>query len=232
MKAKDIMSTRVVSVSEETSVSDIAEFLTRFNISAVPVVDDENRILGMVSEGDLVRRAELGTDKRGHSWWLSLLVDRSHLAQDFVKTHGNLARDIMTREVISVDEDTPMENIAEILEKNQIKRVPVVRNQRLVGLVSRANIIQQLACGRKIKISVSKNDNTVRDDIQEILTSQPWASSRTTAVTVNDGNVELWGFIDSKAEREASRVALEALSGVKSLHDHRCVKIGMQIAAY
>lgn len=232
MNAKDIMSTRVVTADEETPIETIAEFLIKFHISAVPVIDDANRVIGMVSEGDLMRRSEIGTEKRQHSWWLDLLVERPDLAREFVKSHGTRAGDVMTRKIITVDEDTPIEEIAEILEKNQIKRVPVLRDGRLVGLVSRGNIIQQLACGRKIKIAVSKDDAVVRTEIEKLLAAQPWASSQTTAVTVTDGAVELWGFIGSTAERDASRVALESISGIKSVEDHRSIKTGMQISAH
>ena len=228
MKAKDIMSSRVVTVDSETPVGTIAEFLIKFHISAVPVIDDHNRVVGMVSEGDLMRRPEMGTDTRHHSWWLALLVERGDLAEEFVKSHGSKAGDIMTRDVITVDEEASIEEIAEILEKNQIKRVPVLRDGRLVGIVSRANIIQQLASGRKVKIVVSRDDNDLRDEIEKMLNSQPWASSRTTAVTVNDGAVELWGFVGAQAERDASRVALEPISGIKSLEDHRGVRPPMQ----
>jgi CBS domain-containing protein len=232
MQAKDIMSTRVVTVETETPVEKIAELLLKFHISAVPVTDSNNSVVGIVSEGDLMRRPEMGTDTRRHSWWLNFLVERTDLADEFVKSHGTKAGDIMTKSVITVNEDTSIEEIAEILEKNQIKRVPVVREGQLVGLVSRANIVQQLACGRKIKIEVPKDDNALRDEIEKLLNTQPWASSRTTAVTVNNGAVELWGFVSSEAETDASRVALEAISGIKSLVDHRGVKTGMQVGAY
>lgn len=232
MLAKDIMSTRIVTVGEDTTVGEIAEFMIKFHISAVPVVSADNFIIGIVSEGDLIHRPEFGTDKRRHSWWLNLLVERTDLAQDFVKSHGTTAGDIMTKDVIVVEEDTPIDEIAEILERNQIKRVPVVRDGCLVGLVSRANIVQQLASGRKIDVSVSKDDGALRGEIEATLYSQPWASSRTTAVTVHNGDVELWGFIGSKDERDATRIALDQNPGVKSLKDHRAIKTGMQISAY
>lgn len=232
MKAKDIMSTRVVSVDSETPVAAIAELLIKFHISAVPVIDDDNKVVGIVSEGDLMRREELGTDTRHHSWWLGLLVERTDLAQEFVKSHGTKAGDVMSRDIITVDEEATIEEIAEILEKNQIKRVPVIRGKKLVGIVSRANIIQQLACGRKTEISVPKDDKFIRDEIEKLLNTQPWASTRTTAATVNDGAVELWGFVSSAAERDASRIALEAVPGIKSVEDHRGIKTGMQIGAY
>jgi CBS domain-containing protein len=232
MKAQDIMTTRVVTVTEDTSISEIASLLDKFHISAVPVVDDSNRVIGMVSEGDLLRRHEIGTDTRRGSWWLSLISDRSDLAQEFVKSHGKLARDVMTKEVITVLEDTPVSEIAEILEKNHIKRVPVVSNDALVGLVSRANIVRQLASGREIKVTVPKGDMTVRDEVERTLNDQPWASIGTTAVTVNKGKVELWGTVESEAERDATRIALETLSGVVSVEDHRGLRSTIPAAAY
>jgi CBS domain-containing protein len=226
------MTTRVVTVTEDTSISEIASLLDKFHISAAPVVDVNNRVVGMVSEGDLVRRQEIGTDTRRSSWWLSLLTDRSDLAQAFVKSHGKQARDVMTRGVISVLEDTPVSEIAEIFEKNHIKRVPVVRDDALVGLVSRANIVQQLASGREIKITVPADDMTVRDDVERTLNDQPWASTGTTAVTVNKGKVELWGIVESEAERDATRIALETVSGVVSVEDHRGLRSTVPVAAY
>jgi CBS domain-containing protein len=226
------MTTRVVTVTEDTSISEIASLLDKFHISAAPVVDVNNRVVGMVSEGDLVRRQEIGTDTRRSSWWLSLLTDRSDLAQAFVKSHGKQARDVMTRGVISVLEDTPVSEIAEIFEKNHIKRVPVVRDDALVGLVSRANIVQQLASGREIKITVPADDMTVRDDVERTLNDQPWASTGTTAVTVNKGKVELWGIVESEAERDATRIALETVSGVVSVEDHRGLRSMVPVAAY
>lgn len=232
MRAQDIMTTRVVAVTDDTSISEIASLLDKFLISAVPVVDDNDRIVGMVSEGDLVRRHEIGTDTRGGSWWLGMLGEQSNLAQEFVKSHGKQARDVMTKEVITVLEDTPVSEIAEILEKNHIKRVPVVRNDALVGLVSRANIVQQLASGREIKITVPADDKTVRDEVEKTLNSQSWASVATTAVTVNEGKVELWGMVASEAERDATRIALEDLSGVVSIEDFRGLRSKVPVAAY
>lgn len=221
MQAKDIMSTRVVTVRGATPVSEIAGLLFKLHISAVPVVDEKDSLVGIVSEGDLIRRQEIGTEARAGSWWLNLLTDNSELARDYVKTHGKTAADVMTTGVITVQEDTPLREIAEILEKKHIKRVPVVRDGALVGIVSRANIVQQLASGRDIKITVPADDATVRDDVEKTLTAQPWASTGTTAVTVTDGAVELWGTIESEAERDATRIALEELSGVVSVEDHR-----------
>jgi CBS domain-containing protein len=231
MRAQDIMTRRVVTVTEDTSINEIASLLDKFLISAVPVVDSNNRVVGIVSEGDLVRRQEIGTDTHRGSWWLGLLTERSDLAQEYVKSHGKQARDVMTKEIITVVEDTPVSEIAEILEKNHIKRVPVIRDDALVGLVSRANIVQQLASGREIKITVPADDITVRNEVERTLNDQPWASTGTTAVTVNKGKVELWGIVESEAERDATRIALETLSGVVSVGDYRGLRSTLPVGA-
>ena len=142
------------------------------------------------------------------------------------------AQDIMTTRVVTVAEDTTVSEIVEILEKNHIKRVPVVRNDSLVGLVSRANIVQQLASGREIKVTVPADDRTVRNEVERTLNNQPWASIGTTAVTVNKGKVELWGVVESEAERDATRIALETLSGVVSVDDYRGLRSTIPAAAY
>ena len=232
MKAQDIMTTRVVTVMEDASISVFASLMNKHQISAVPVVDERQHVIGMVSEGDLIRRQEIGTDTHRGAWWLSIFEDRSDLARDYVKSHGKLARDVMSKEVICVLEDTPLSEIAEILEKNHINRVPVVRDNILVGLVSRANIIQQLASGREIKIHVPADDTAVRNEVEKSLNAQPWANVGSTAVTVHKGKVELWGIVESEAEREASLIALESLPGVVSVEDHRAARSEVPPPAY
>lgn len=231
MRAQDIMTTRVVTVSEDTSINEIASLLGEYHISAVPVIDRDRRVLGMVSEGDLVRRQEVGTEARG-AWWLGLFTERTDLAQKYVKSHGTKARDVMTKDVVTVTKDTPVSEIAEILEKNHIKRVPVVSHGILVGLVSRANIVQQLASSRQIKVAIPTDDLALRNEVEKTLSAQPWSSIGTTAVTVHQGKVELWGMVESEAEREASRIALEALPGVVSIEDNRGLRSAVPPAAY
>ncbi len=152
MRAMDVMTTNVITVSPDTSVQEVATLLSERGISGVPVVDAENRLVGIVSEGDLLHRVETGTDRRPdrrsgrrRSWWLDTVGSDEELARDYVKSHGRTAKDVMTSEVISVSETTELADIANLLETKRIKRVPVVRDGRLVGIVSRANLVRALA---------------------------------------------------------------------------------------
>ena len=166
MQARDVMTTQVITVAPDTDVREIAKRLLESGISAVPVVERDGRIIGIVSEGDLMRRSESDTERRS-SWWLSLLLLPEQKAIDYVKTHGHRAADVMTRRVITANDDASLEEVAEILEKHRIKRVPVVRDDKLVGIVSRANLLHGLVARQtgakpstddwKIKAAVEKN---------------------------------------------------------------------------
>src|SRR3972149_2283575 len=141
MHAKDVMTTQVVTVSLDAPVAEIAKQLVQRRISAVPVVDADGRPVGIVSEGDLMRRPETGGE-RHPSWWLALVAEAETQDREYVKSHGGRARDVMTRDLVTVTEEASLEEIATLLEKHRIKRVPVVREGKLVGIVSRANLLQ------------------------------------------------------------------------------------------
>ena len=219
MQAKDIMTTNVVTVAPDARVAEIAALLLERRISGVPVVDADGRILGIVSEGDLMRRAEGETERR-HSWWLDLMASSEESAAAYVKTHGMHAEDVMTRSPITVGEEMPVRDVAEILEKRHIKRVPVVRDGKIVGIVSRANLLQGLAAGANKGAVPSADDRSIRARITEILNQEKWVSHGTLNVIVTDGVVELWGWVDSETERKAFRVAVESVPGVRALRDH------------
>src|SRR6266536_3997807 len=143
MQARDVMTTRVVTVEPDTAIEEVAKRLFENRISAVPVVEGDGRLVGIVSEGDLMRRPESGMERRP-SWWLSFLLLPEQSAASYVKAHGRHAKDVMTRNVIMVEDSARIEGIAEILEKHGIKRVPVIREGKLVGIVSRADLLHGL----------------------------------------------------------------------------------------
>jgi CBS-domain-containing membrane protein len=221
MKAKDVMTTQVVSVGPDSTVAEVADILLTRCISAVPVIDGQE-LVGIVSEGDLIRRAEIGTAERHRSWWLRLFDDSATLAAEYVKTHAERIRDVMTRNVVTVTEDTSIAEVAAVLEKNRIKRVPVVRDGRLVGIVSRANLIRRLAAAKARPLTpAAPDDGAIRMKVLDALQSQPWSDIGTAAVTVTDGLVEFWGVYGSEEARQAARVAAENIPGVHSVEDHR-----------
>jgi len=222
MKAADVMVTNVITVHQDTPVAKIAETLLANRISAVPVVNDKDVLVGIVSEGDLIHRVEAGTE-RHRSWWLELLSGKELLAHEFVKSHARKAADVMTRPVVSVQPDTPLGDIASLLEKHRIKRVPVVNNGKIIGIVSRANLIQALVSDTKAS-DQAIDDLTLHSNILEQLRSKPWVDSSTINVVVNNGAVELWGIVDSETEKNAIRVAVEVTPGVRQVSNRLVVE--------
>jgi CBS domain-containing protein len=220
MRAGDVMTGDVVTVSPEARVEEIARLMLRHHISAVPVVDAGGRLLGIVSEGDLVRRVETGTLSR-RAWWLELLTETAAEAREYVKTHGRRAADVMTGPVVTIGEDTPLEEIARVLERRRIKRVPVVRDGHVIGIVSRADLIRGLAV-RPIEPQPATvaDDRVIRERVLAALRAQPWWVGTYRHVVVVDGVVHLWGLARSQAERDAMRVAAETVPAVRGVEDH------------
>ena len=218
MKARDVMVSPVITVKPSSSVREVAQTLLKERISAVPVVDDQGKLVGIISEGDLLHRAEAGTQRR-HSWWLVGLVGDESLASEYIKAHSRKVADVMTRKVVTAAPDSPLHQIAALLEKNSIKRVPIVENGQLVGIISRANLVQALASTRK-GLEIPSSDSEIRDKVLARLNGQPWANTTLLNVTVNGGVVDLWGITRSETERKAIRVAAETTPGVRSVNDN------------
>jgi CBS domain-containing protein len=218
MKARDVMVSPVLTVNINASVQQVAKMLFQHRISAMPVVDGSGKLVGMVSEGDLLRRTELASELR-RSWWLKMLMGDVTLASEYVKTHALKVKDVMTSKVITATPDTPLSDIAALLEKNSIKRVPILANGQLVGIVSRANFIQALASVRK-GLEIPANDTRIREQLMARLKEQPWAHAQLLNATVSDGVVDLWGVAYSDSERKAIRVAAESIPGVRVVNDN------------
>jgi CBS domain-containing protein len=218
MKARDVMVSPVITVKPTASVKDVAKLFLEHRISAVPVVDDQGKLAGIVSEGDLLHRAEAGT-QRHRPWWLLVLTRDDALAVDYVKEHARTVADVMTKEVITAGPDTPLHEIAAALEKYAVKRLPIVKDGQLVGIVSRANLIQAVASDRK-KLEIAPSDAAIREKLLAHLNAQRWAHTGLINATVTDGVVDLWGISNSEAEHKAIRVAAETIPGVVAVNDH------------
>lgn len=225
MKAKDIMVMKVITVGPEATVRQAANVLFQNRISALPVVDEHGRLVGMVSEGDLARRVELETDDR-RSWWLGIFARKSkeNLALEYVKSHARRVKDVMTRRVITAKPATSLRDIAALLEKNRIKRVPIVAKGRVIGTVSRANLVQALAGLREEDQPGTTSDSMIRKKIMMRLKSERWSKHALLSATVEDGTVKLWGIVDSQAEKEAARVAAEQVRGVLTIENNVIVQ--------
>jgi CBS-domain-containing membrane protein len=223
MNAADIMTRSVVSVDPGLPVSEVARLMLSRGISAVPVVEPGGRIIGMISEGDLMRRTELGTE-RHRSWWLRVIADKATLAEEFTKSHARKARDIMTHDVVSVSEKTPAAEIVDVLEQHHIKRVPVVRDGTMVGIVSRANLLRAFASMSFEPPDVSSDDEAIRQRLVSELRRQSWWTGDEKDIIVTDGVVHLWGMVESQKERDAIRVAAESAPGVRSVKNHVSIR--------
>ena len=218
MRAKDLMTTDVIAVGADATVKAVAQIMLSHRISAVPVTDKEGRLLGIVSEGDLLRRAETGTEPR-RSWWLDLIASAEERADDYVRSHATHVRDVMTKRLVTVEEDTPLSTVAALLEEKRIKRVPVVKDERLIGIVSRADLLRGLATA-KIEAAPAPSDEAIRAEVMKRLRGEAGVRDWLMNVTVADGVVHLWGGVRSKEERAAARVAAESVAGVDTVDDH------------
>lgn len=223
MKASDIMSTDVITVGPDAKVQEVANLLIQHRISGMPVVDANGRVIGLVSEGDLLRRADAGT---GHerSWWLKLLIGNEGLAREYIHEHSREIGDVMSREIITASPDTAVSDLAEILEKHRIKRVPIVKDGKLVGIVSRANLLHALVSLRNEIPAKPVADSELREAIQARMRAEPWIGTSLVNVTVASGIADVWGIVDTSAEKKALRVLLETTPGVKAVNDNIIIR--------
>jgi CBS domain-containing protein len=218
MNAGDIMVRDVFSVGPQTPVREVASLMLERHISGVPVIDGERRVLGVVSESDLIRRPEIGT-YQSPTGWLTVFLSQDESARDFVKTHGLLASEVMTRPAICVSPATPLADVVRLFERHRVKRLPVVERGQLVGLVTRAELLRALVARQTIP-PVAAGDEEIRARIEEILRSETWAPSTVVNVQVTAGVVQLWGAVSSNAQRDALVLAVRGTPGVKEVQQH------------
>jgi CBS domain-containing protein len=219
MNAADIMTPDVITVDPDTPLDRLVALMLEHRISGVPVVEHDH-IVGIVSEGDLLRRVELGSEPR-RSHLLELVTGATPLAAEYVRTRGRKASEVMTTNVITVADTTPIAEIARLLESRRIKRVPVLRDGKLVGIVSRANLLHALASRLQAPPPPAADDRRIRTALLAELRQHKWGTSVAQLnVTVVDGVVHLWGVVHSQEQRLAMRVTAENTPGVTRVEDH------------
>jgi CBS domain-containing protein len=221
MIVSDVMTRKVLSVAPDETVEHAANLMLRHGISGLFVVDAKGTLAGVVTEGDLLRRDEIGTE-RHRPWWLRVLVSPGKQALDFTRTHGRKVSDVMTPEVICVAADTPLETVVETMEKQRIKRIAVTENGHMVGVVARSDLLRALLSREREKTqpATQEDDRTIRAGILSALEGASWAPMTTLNVTVASGVVDVWGTITNPDERRAICVIAENVPGVKEVHDH------------
>jgi CBS domain-containing protein len=220
MRAHQIMTRPVISVTPDTKVADAANTMLQKHISGLPVVDADGKLVGIVSEGDFIRRSEIGTQrKRGR--FLKFILGPGKAAADFVHEHGSKISEIMTSEPLTITEDTPLETIVELMEKHNIKRLPVMRADKIVGIVSRSNLLQAVASLAKEIPDPTADDDHIRNRVIDAIEKNDWCPFG-LSVIVRDGIVHLSGVITEERSRKAAIVAAEGVTGVVKVHDHLC----------
>jgi len=220
MRAHQIMTRPVITVTPETTIVEAANIMLQKHVSGLPVVDAAGKLVGVVSEGDFIRRSEIGTQrKRGR--WLRFILGPGKSASDFVHEHGRKVSEVMTRSPLTITEDTALEEIVELMERNNVKRLPVIRADKVVGIVSRANLLQAVASLAREIPDPTADDDHIRNRVIEAMETNDWCPFG-LSVIVKDGIVHLSGVITEERSRQAAVVAAETVQGVKQVHDHLC----------
>jgi CBS domain-containing protein len=208
----------VVTVKPDEDVRQAVKLMVDRDVSARPGDDDSGKVVGVISESDVMRREEIDTDKR-RPWWLEAITPAATLAHDFAKSHGQKVREVMSEKVVSATEEATLRDLASLLEKHRIKRVPILRDGKLVGIVSRANLVQALATAPWPHNGSADADRDIRLKLLDRLQGQKWTDFGSRNVTVRDGIVHVWGLVGSDDERKALLALAEEVPGVKSVCD-------------
>jgi len=219
MNVKHIMTWPVFSIGPDATVLQAVQMMLRNKISGLPVEDANGNLVGIVTEGDFLRRAETATERYRPNW-LNFLVGPGRLADEYVHTHTRKIADVMTPEPYTVTEDTSLEEVVKLMEKHRIKRLPVVRNKQLIGIVSRANLLHALASLVSSAPASAVTDESIHKDLLMELEYQTWAPIGFLNVIVRNGVVGLWGTITDERQRQALVVAAQNIPGVKDVQDH------------
>ena len=220
MQAKDVMTSPVVSVEPDATILQAIRTMLQRRISGLPVIDKDGHLIGIVTEGDFLRRVETGTERR-RPRWLEFLIGPGRLADEYTRSHGRKVNEVMTPDPTTVTEDAPLDEIVKLMERRQFKRIPVVRGEQVVGIVTRANLVHAIASAFPEAQAVdSTDDAAIRARLMAELEKQAWAPAALINPIVKNGVVEIWGTITDGRERQAIRVAAENIPGVKAVRDH------------
>ena len=219
MRLKDVMTKDVVCVSPQTTVAEALETMTRLRVSGLPVIDATGALVGVVSEADFMHRVELGTERPTSSWLGSLLMP-GRAAEIYAHAHARRVEEIMSADVVTVDEAKSLCEAVAIMEKRGVKRLPVMREGQVVGMLTRADLVRTLASlFRDFHSRPLASDAEILQRIRGEMGSQPWAPTATIEVAVKDGVIGLRGSLTDERERIALRALVEGVEGVREIRD-------------
>ena len=219
MNAKEVMTTNVISVLPDATVLQAARIMLQHHISGLPVINKAGELVGILSEGDFLRRQETRTERR-RSRWLEFLMGPGRIADEYTHSHGSKVSEVMTEDVRTVYETTALDDVVQLMEKYRIKRVPVLRGNTVVGIITRSNIMHAMVSLARTAPAPAMDDSAIRDRLLDEMKKQQWAPAATTNIVVHNGTVELWGVIFDERQRAALKVAAENIPGVKAVKDH------------
>jgi len=219
MKAQDVMTRDVITIDPDSTVLQAARLMLQHHVSGLPVVDGNGNLVGVLSEGDFLRRRETKTERR-RSRWLEFLMGPGRMAAEYSHSHGSKVSEVMSTDVQSVEQDTALEDIVELMERKRIKRVPVLCGGQLVGIVTRSNLMHAMVSLARMAQPASKDDSAIREKLLAEMQHEKWAPLATVDIVVHEGMVELWGVIVDERQRTALKVVAENIPGVKAVIDH------------
>lgn len=219
MKTREVMTTNVCTVAASTAVAEAMRLMLERSISGLPVLDADGSLVGIVTEGDFMRRGELGTERR-RAGWLQFVLGPGRIAGDYTRSHAQRVEQVMTRSVVGVDADAPLADAVQLLEKHHFKRLPVLEGERLVGVLSRADLMRAFLATRAAQSAQELSDAAIARCIETELDKQPWCPRQNVRIEVHDGSVQIDGVVSDERMREALRVVVENTPGVRNAIDH------------
>jgi CBS domain-containing protein len=219
VKVSEVMTHDVISISPEANIRDALTLMLKNHISGLPVIDDKTRLVGMISEGDFLHRSEIGTERKKSPWY-DAFFGSAQAASTYVQSHGLKVRNVMTEKVITITANARLDKAVDLMERNRIKRLPVINGRKVIGIVSRANLVRALAVIQQKGFKTSKSDGAIRKQIRSELNKHTWSAGLRVDIIVHNGIVDLWGAAGRLERRDALQVLAKSVPGVKSVRDH------------
>lgn len=229
MKASEVMTRRVISIEPEATIVEAIQLMLKNRVSGLPVVDRRGKLVGVISEGDFLHRREIGTEIR-RSAWLDAIFGPEQSASDYIRAHGIKVAELMTKRPITIDEGADLDRVVHLMERKRIKRLPIVRKGKMVGIISRANLLRALASIHRSAPKTSRNDQEIRNRIVADIDGQNWAYGTDIMVLVRDGIVDLCGTLSDSSQRAALKALVREKAGVRKLYDHLRLKDAMTVS--